>query len=218
MAIGALDTVVRSPQEVSIQKSLGKDDFLKLFVMQLRFQNPLNPMNNTEFTAQLAQFSALEQLNNMNIKLQNLLFFQNSLQNTLANNLIGRMIKIPGNEIYLKDRSEIGYTLQEDAQNVKMSIYNSNGKLVKEIYLGQQKSGENNYVWDGTDSSGNHLPEGYYKIQIDAFNKSGTPVNVSTEVYRKVTGITFDNNITYLVVDNSLEVQLSDIKEIKGGE
>ncbi|MGB9715107.1 MAG: flagellar hook assembly protein FlgD [Thermodesulfovibrionales bacterium] len=218
MAIEAIDTINRPQQEASIQKSLGKDDFLKLFVMQLRFQNPLNPMNNTEFTAQLAQFSALEQLNNMNAKLQNLLLFQNSLQNTLANNLIGRMIKFPGNEVYLKDRAEIGYTLQEDAQNVKISIYNSNSGPVREIYLGQQKSGENNYVWDGTDNSGNLLPEGYYKIKVEAFNKSGNTVDVSTEVYRKVTGITFDNNITYLVVDNSLKVQLSDIKEIKGGE
>lgn len=217
MAIEALDTISRPSQEVSIQKNLGKDDFLKLFVMQLRFQNPLNPMNNTEFTAQLAQFSSLEQLNNMNSKLQDLLLFQNSLQNTLATTLLGREIKIPGNEIYLKDESEISYVLQEDASNVKISIYNSGGEPVREIYLGQQKTGEKSYVWDGTDNSSNHLPEGYYNIKVEAFNKSGNPVNVSTEVYRKVTGITFDDNITYLVIDDSSKIQLSDIKEIKGG-
>lgn len=217
MAIEALNSISEPSQEVTTQKSLGKDDFLKLFIMQLRFQNPLNPMDSTEFTAELAQFSALEQLNNMNTKLQDLLLFQNSIQNTLANNLIGRTVKISGNELYLRDNAEIGYVLQEDAANVMVSIYNSNGELVRQVDLGKQTSGDRSYVWDGTDGNGYHLPEGYYRVKVQAFNNSGNPISVSTDTYRKVTGITFDNNITYLILDDSLKVQLSDIKEIKGG-
>jgi flagellar basal-body rod modification protein FlgD len=217
MAIQAIDNISKNSQEVNAQKTLGKDDFLKLFIMQLRFQNPLNPMDNTEFTAQLAQFSALEQLNNMNTKLKDLLLFQNSIQNTLANNLIGRSVKISGDGLYLRDNAEIGYLLQEDAAKVIISIYNSNGELVRHIDLGKQTSGDKSYVWDGTDNSGNHLAEGYYQVKVDAFNNSGNPVSVSTDTYRKVTGITFDDNITYLIVDDSLKIKLSDIKEIKGG-
>jgi len=217
MAITAVDSSYNTAQRASPEKTLGKDDFLKLFVTQLRAQNPLNPMNNTEFTAQLAQFSSLEQLNNMNMQLHDLLLYQNSLQNTLSSTLIGRKVKISGNEVYLKDNAEISYALQEDVSKVKISVYSSSGELVKEVNLGQQTSGEKNYVWDGTDNSGNHLPEGHYQIKVEALDDSGNPVNVSTMVYGTVTGITFDNNITYLIVNNTLKIQLNEIKEIKGG-
>jgi len=217
MAITAVDSSYNTAQRASPEKTLGKDDFLKLFVTQLRAQNPLNPMNNTEFTAQLAQFSSLEQLNNISMQLHDLLLYQNSLQNTLSNTLIGRKVKISGNEVYLKDNAEISYALQEDVSKVKISVYSSSGELVKEVNLGQQTSGEKNYVWDGTDNSGNHLPEGHYQIKVEALNDSGTPVNVSTMVYGTVTGITFDNNITYLIVNNTLKIQLNEIKEIQGG-
>jgi flagellar basal-body rod modification protein FlgD len=217
MAITAVDNSYNSIQRASPGKTLGKDDFLKLLVTQLRFQNPLSPLDNTEFTAQLAQFSSLEQLNNINTQLHDLLLFQNSLQNTLTSSLIGKQVKIPGNEVYLKDTSEISYTLQENASKIKISVYNSGGELVKEVNLGQQTSGEKSYVWDGTDNSGNHLPEGHYQIKVEAFDDSGDPVNVSTVVYGTITGITFENNITYLIVDNKTKIQLSDIKEIQGG-
>ena len=217
MAITAVDSSYNTAQRASPEKTLGKDDFLKLFVTQLRAQNPLNPMNNTEFTAQLAQFSSLEQLNNISMQLHDLLLYQNSLQNTLSSTLIGRKVKISGNEVYLKDNAEISYALQEDVSKVKISVYSSSGELVKEVNLGQQTSGEKNYVWDGTDNSGNHLPEGHYQIKVEALDDSGTPVNVSTMVYGTVTGITFDNNITYLIVNNTLKIQLNEIKEIQGG-
>ena len=217
MAITAVDSSYNTAQRASPEKTLGKDDFLKLFVTQLRAQNPLNPINNTEFTAQLAQFSSLEQLNNMNMQLHDLLLYQNSLQNTLSSTLIGRKVKISGNEVYLKDNAEISYALQEDVSKVKISVYSSSGELVKEVNLGQQTSGEKNYVWDGTDNSGNHLPEGHYQIKVEALDDAGAPVNVSTMVYGTVTGITFDNNITYLIVNNTLKIQLNEIKEIQGG-
>jgi flagellar basal-body rod modification protein FlgD len=153
----------------------------------------------------------------MNMQLHDLLLYQNSLQNTLSSTLIGRKVKISGNEVYLKDNAEISYALQEDVSKVKISVYSSSGELVKEVNLGQQTSGEKNYVWDGTDNSGNHLPEGHYQIKVEALNDSGTPVNVSTMVYGTVTGITFDNNITYLIINNTLKIQLNEIKEIQGG-
>jgi len=217
MAITAVNNSYNAAQSTSTNQILGKDDFLKLFTMQLRYQDPLNPMSNTEFTAQLAQFSSLEQLSNISSQLHDLLVYQNSLQNTLTNDLIGRKVKVSGNEVYLKDKAEISYTLQSDASQAKISVYNSSGDLVRTVDLGQQTSGEQNYVWDGKDNNGVQLPEGKYQMKVDALDASGNPVNVSTMVYGTVTGITFDNNITYLIIDDSTRIQLSDIKEIKGG-
>jgi flagellar basal-body rod modification protein FlgD len=217
MAISAVDNSSISTQSASPNKTLGKDDFLKLFTMQLRYQDPLKPLDNTEFTSQLAQFSSLEQLDNINTQLKDLLLYQNSLQNTLTNNLIGRKVKISGNEVHLKEKAEICYTLPQEVSKVQVSIYNSSGALVKEVAIGQQTSGEQSYVWDGIDNSGNPLPEGQYKFNIKAFDASGNPVDVATTAYGTVTGITFDNNTTYLIIDEILKIQLSEIKEIKGG-
>jgi len=77
-------------------KTLGKDEFLRLFVTQLRAQNPLNPMDGSGFTAQMAQFSSLEQLTNMNSKMDALVLYQTSLQNTLTADLIGKQVAIDG--------------------------------------------------------------------------------------------------------------------------
>ena len=86
-----------APQAAS-QKTVGKDEFLKLFVTQLKFQDPLSPMDSTGFTTQLAQFSSLEQLTNLNDGMKSLLLSQNSLQNSLSANLIGKKVGFQGKD------------------------------------------------------------------------------------------------------------------------
>lgn len=81
-------------------KTLGKEDFLRLFTTQLRAQNPLNPMDSADFTAQLAQFSSLEQLTNLNTQMNSMLLFQGSLQNMLTADLIGKQVKTDGGEFH----------------------------------------------------------------------------------------------------------------------
>ncbi|NTW60003.1 MAG: hypothetical protein HGB21_14090 [Nitrospirae bacterium] len=82
------------------KKELGKDDFLQLFTTQLRAQDPLKPMDSTEFTSQMAQFSSLEQLTNINTNLNNLLLFQNSLQNVSATGMIGKRVTLSNDEVH----------------------------------------------------------------------------------------------------------------------
>lgn len=196
-------------------KTLGKEDFLRLFTTQLRYQNPINPMDSTEFTSQLAQFSSLEQLFNIGSQLKDLLLYQNSLQNTLTANIIGKEIRYEGDSIYLRDNALINYSLTIPASQVKITIYDSTGKAVRTVELNNQSDGPQSYQWDGKDSEGNNLPEGEYKIKIEAFDSKGNPVEVSTLSSGIVTGMTFENNITYLVIDDSIKVQLGQVREIK---
>ncbi len=198
-------------------KTLGKDDFLKLLATQLRFQNPLNPMNSTEFTSQLAQFSSLEQLYNVGEKLNDLLLYQNSLQNTLTAGLIGKVVRISGNKVLLQGTAEIGYSLAQEAVKGTIRIHDPSGRLVREISLAHQAAKNQSVLWDGRDSSGNTLPDGQYSFSIEAFDASGNQVSAETMTFGTVTGITFENNLTYLIIDERVKVQLSDIQEIKGG-
>lgn len=220
MAISA--TSITSPtnpaQGASGTQTLGQDQFLQLFVKQLQYQNPLNPMDASAFTSQLAQFSSLEQLTNLNTQMKTLLVYQNSLQNTLTINLIGKQVKIAGDSISLKNnKADVNFTLSKDASKVTISIYNSSGSLVRTIDAGQHAAGDNSYQWDGKDSNGNILPDGQYQVKVEASDSSGNPVGAATTSYGTVTGITYENNTTYLVVNGTIKVLLSDIKEIIGG-
>ena len=86
-------TTVTTP--ASAQQPLGKEDFLKLLVAQLSAQDPLNPMDSREFTAQLAQFSALEQMTNVNSTLEELVTAQQAMGNSSMISLIGKLVDIP---------------------------------------------------------------------------------------------------------------------------
>jgi len=203
-----------SQQNAGPKKTLGKDEFLKLLTMQLRYQSPLNPMNNTEFTSQLAQLSSLEALNNMVKQMNDMLLYQNSIQNTLTLNLIGKNVKFSGDQINLKDKGELNYSLSADASKVTISILDSSGKLIRKVDAGQQNAGANNYVWDGKDASGNKMPDGSYSFKIEASDASGKPVEVTTISRGQVTGIAFENNTTYIVIDGKIKLQLNEILEI----
>ena len=195
-------------------QTMGKDDFLRLFVTQMRSQNPLNPMDSAAFTAQLAQFSSLEQLTNIGSQLKDLLVNQNSLQNTLTTSFIGRNVRFTGDKLYLKDKAEISYALPSVAAKVKITVSDSAGKVVREINLGPQAAGNNRYTWDGRDSQGTALPEGSYGIKVEAVDAEGKPIAAESFTQGVVTGVTFENNVTCLIIDGKTRIQLSDIKEI----
>jgi flagellar basal-body rod modification protein FlgD len=198
-------------------KSLGKDEFLKLLTAQLKAQDPMNPMDSTNFTAQLAQFSSLEQMTNMNASLTNMLASQNSLQNTMAMSFIGKKVSFDGNAIKLNGQASLRYSLAGDSASVMVSISDSKGALVRRDVLTNQPAGANTYAWNGRDQYGNLLPAGDYHYTVDAANSSGQTVIASPLSSGTVTGISYDNNSMYLNIDGTTRIQLSDIKEIQGG-
>lgn len=199
------------------QDTVSKDDFLRLFTTQLRAQNPLNPMNSTEFTAQLAQFSSLEQLTNINDELKKLTLYQGSLQNTLATGMIGKSVKALGDEVTLKGTGQISYSLGRDAATSTVSIYDASGRLVRTLSNAGQKAGMNTVAWDGRDTAGVTQPDGNYKVKVQAADVSGAPVQVTTLRSGTVTGVTFSDNTAYLVIDGAAKIQLGEVREITGG-
>lgn len=201
-------------QTSSTTKTVDKNDFLKLFVTQLQYQNPLSPMDSTGFTSQLAQFSSLEQLTNINAAMNNLTAYQGSMQNTLAAGLIGKNVKVAGNQVSLNGTATVNYTLTAPSAQTKISIYDSTGKIVRQADLGSKSAGAATYAWDGKDALGNTLPDGAYTVAVEAVDAAGKPVPATTMTYGKVTGIIFENNATYLVVDGKLRVRPGDIQEI----
>ncbi len=213
-----------APTQTYGKQTLGQDDFMNLLLQELSHQDPLNPMDSKEFTVQMTSFSTLEGINNMtkslggiediNLNLQNLLAYQQSMQNATVTNMIGKTVKMDGSFSHLSDTASMNYDLPEDAATVRITIRNSAGRPVYVEDLGPQVSGSNQYVWDGTDPSGAKLAEGTYSFDIEARNDSGQLVNSTTQSSGHVTGVTYDNGLAYLVLDNSTRVDVGDVKTI----
>ncbi len=194
---------------------LGKDDFLNLLVAQLKNQDPLNPADSTEFTAQLAQFSSLEQLSNINENLEYLQGFQNSINNSQAVSFIGKDVKVNGNSIMLNDgiSDAINFELEEDACEVYVNIYDDTGGFVNVIEGGPLSAGEQTINWDGNDKNGNRVFDGKYNFEVLATDADGNMINTKTYITGRVTAVVYKNGISYLVAGDQ-EVPVGDVIRI----
>ena len=141
MAIDGVKSIdVNPPTQGYGKQSLGQEDFMRLLLQELANQDLLNPMDSKEFTVQMTQFSTLEGINKMtqsmagiddiNLNLQNLLDYQQSMQNATVTNMIGKTVKMDGSFSHLGQTAAMNYDLPEDAAAVRITIKNTAGNLV----------------------------------------------------------------------------------------
>jgi flagellar basal-body rod modification protein FlgD len=208
----AADTASTSAAKDKIAEQ--KNMFLTLLVKQLEYQDPLNPMENTEFTAQLAQFSQLESIAEMNSNMELMAQYQSSLNSMTAASFIGKQVNASGNIInYSGGESTINFNLEDNAATVTVKIYNSEGTVVRTVDMNNVQDGDLSYTWDGKDDSGKTVSSGTYYFNISATDYSGSAVNTSTYANGTVTGVKFENGAIYLQIGDK-EVALADITAI----
>lgn len=198
---------------------MGKDDFMKLMIEQLKYQDPLNPMESQEFAAQLAQFSSLEQLSNLNSAVNesinaNYLLTQ-SINNTLTATLIGKEVKFAGNELQNNGDNTVkfGYTLPANANDVTVSIYDSAGNIVRKFEHQPSTQGDHKLSWDFTDNDGKKLEKGKYTVKVEVKTDDETAMTAQIFQYGSITGVRFTENGTKILIDGE-EFLLSDVLEI----
>jgi flagellar basal-body rod modification protein FlgD len=200
----------------AIQKNLGKDDFLKLLVTQLRFQDPLSPDDPKEFVAQLAQFSSLEQQINANQNLESVGQSVSSLKESLGMsrgvNLLGKTVKGLSNSLSLSGGQVNGasYQLPGEAKEVTITIFDSAGGLVRTLKSGSQAAGLHEFSWDGKDAQGATLPDGSYTYQVAALDSQGKSLEVTNYFTGKVQEVFQDQRGIWLKIDGR-EVPLDNI-------
>jgi flagellar basal-body rod modification protein FlgD len=200
------------------KKDLGKDDFLNLLVTQMTNQNPLEPMGDTEFLAQMAQFSSLEQMQNIASGMDMLALTQTAATNSQMVNLIGKRVLIPGSEISLDGKSPIDITFHLDGNlppSANIEIKDASGTLVRTISVNHFENGKNKIVFDGKDNSGVPLEKGNYSYRLVTGDDSEIE-SLTTYSNYYVDAVAYEGTNILLKSDNAT-INLSDIHEVIGG-
>jgi flagellar basal-body rod modification protein FlgD len=202
--------------------TLGKDDFLKLLVKQLQNQDPMNPLDSSQFATQLAQFSSVEQLANINSNLEasistNQLMAQ-SIGNSMASSMIGRDVKASGNTLQWNGSDDVrfGYTLAAQGLKSKVTISDSNGETVQVIDGTGVDAGDTNVTWNGKNINGQEMPAGKYTFKVEVTDAQDKDVTSSPFVLGSITGVRFTASGTVFLVDGA-EIPVANILEILNG-
>ena len=169
-AAGAVMDQYQHKTKAGGKEELGKNEFLELLVAQLNNQNPLEPQNNGDFIAQLAQFSTVEGVEKLNGSMESILSGYQSSQALQASSLVGRKVIIPADKAVV-DTSETfkaSMVLPQSSSNVYVNVYSGDGTLATRINMGAQEAGNVSFMWDGKNSDGETMPPGTYKFEAQA--------------------------------------------------
>ena len=213
-AIGA-----NSDRDLNERKTeLGQDDFFALLTTQLAQQDPFKPLDNTEFIAQMAQFSSLESLQAMQNSFADLAASMTSNQALQASALVGRTVLVPSNVASYDGATAVDgiVALADPAEGATLVIEDENGQLIRTIELGDLEQGPNEFNWDGTDENGNTVAPGFYSISVTG-SVYGQETNLPTGVYARVDSVNLGgtNGGIFLNLDGLGSVSLDDVSQIK---
>jgi flagellar basal-body rod modification protein FlgD len=197
-----------------MKKSLGmnKDDFMKLFIAQLQYQDPLKPQDPSAMLDQLSQLTMVEQSYNTNTALTNLLTAQNNSIGLTAVSFIGKDVKANGNVTTFDGSTPaaLEFNLPSSAASAQITIKDSSGNTVRTATLGSTNAGDYAFSWDGRNSSGTSLPAGSYNFAVTASSASGSAITATTYTTGKVDGVDLSGSTPMLTIGTT-SVALSDV-------
>ena len=214
--LGSQESRLAASNTPQNKTSMGQDDFLTILVAQLTHQDPLNPMEDTEMTSQLTQFSSLEQLTNINDGIKSLGESMTQSDMLSAVSFIGKEIKAEGYKISVNEgnASTIYYGFGEPVSEIFMNIYDDEGAIIRTVELGSKEAGTYQYEWDGRNEGGDLVPDGTYGIGILGRDLTGGAVMVQTEISGTVDAVVNENGTQYLRLKDGRFISFLNVKEI----
>lgn len=214
--LGRAERELYSQKNFTGSSELDKEDFLTLLVTQMTHQDPLNPMSDQDFTAQLAEFSSLEQLTNINDNITGMNEKSSAEDIVNAAAFIGKEVRAQGTSLSVGDDnvSSLYYYLQDNAADVYVNIMDEGGNIVRTVNFGSLAAGEHEFQWDGKDASGQDVANGVYQIYMAATGSNDQPILVHTEVSGKVNGVQNLGGTHYLRLADGRVVNFMEVYEV----
>jgi len=193
-------------------KDLDRTTFLRLLTTQLQNQDPMNPMNNEEFVAQLATFAQLEQLMSMKDSMDAVVQGMASVNNVAMADLMGKDVVAVGSAVHYSGSGDkdIHYNASVPLEGAICNIYNENGKMIRTLEVGDVPAGEGSVVWNGRDTTGKRVDEGDYAFKFVARDASGEFLQVDGLVVGQVTEMDYSSGSPRPAVDG-IPILLNDI-------
>jgi flagellar basal-body rod modification protein FlgD len=223
MAIDAYGNTVGSAAAVAAATTataenknvLGKDDFLKLLLLQMKYQDPTSPMETEQILQQTSQLATLEASTNTNKALETLASSLTSSMQYSGISAIGRIADTGSNAVVLEKGKSVDFQLYfpDGVKTGKVNILDKNGKTLRSIDVGATDAGVAKYTWDGKDTGGSRLDEGIYYVESAYTKTDGTTATSRVGTY-PIESIKFDSGKTYAKLGSSY-VDFSTIKEVR---
>ncbi|MFA6238991.1 MAG: flagellar hook assembly protein FlgD [Bacteriovorax sp.] len=196
-------------------ETLGKDGFMKLLAHQLKNQDPMKPMDQKDFSANLAQFSQLEQLTAMNKKFDGLTANNDNEKRFQGASLLGKKIVTSGTTVDYGGEGkniELPFYLERAAKNVMIRIYDDKNQMIGKIDQEDLGKGQQGVTWDGIGLDGQIAPKDTYHFDVIAFDDKNEKFMGATRAEGLVTGVRFENGETILDVAGGKKVFLKDVE------
>ncbi|GLH70441.1 basal-body rod modification protein FlgD [Geothrix rubra] len=217
MITAATTTASTTPSTSSTAKNtLNQDSFLQLLVAQLKNQDPTSSsaMDPNQMVQQLTSFSSLEQATQTNSLLQGLLEKNQALFQAQAVSMVGKTVKVDGSGFSLKGgQASMGLNLSA-AADVTLTVTDANGNIVTTLPEGNLGKGDQTLTWNGTDASGNQLPDGDYKVTVTAKSLSGAAVPYTTSLIRKIDSMAFNTDGSISLYSNGQAFSLANVIQV----
>ncbi|AMK12587.1 flagellar hook assembly protein FlgD [Pseudodesulfovibrio indicus] len=211
------DTLISSTAVASTttesSTSLTSEDFITLLCTELQYQDPTEPLDNSQMVDQMTQYSQLEELADLNDKMDSLNESIEAMGSAYGLDYLGKQVEANGHTIakHDDDISTLYLTLDDDAAELTINIYNSEGKIVESQIYADVDSGTVAFQWDGTDYDGNEVSNGQYYIIATATDAEGDSVGCTSTTTGTVTGVSNTENGVVLTLSDGRSVYLADV-------
>jgi flagellar basal-body rod modification protein FlgD len=202
---------------VAPQKVLGQQDFLNLLTLQMQNQDPTDPVDNTKMISDMANFSSLQAMQDLNTTVGSISQMLNMSQAVQASTLVGHDVVVSGTTVTLANGSApvAMVNLDQSLTDVHAQLRDASGNLVREYTWDTLPAGQGDLKWDGKDSNGNAVMQGSYQLSAWGTDSSGARATVGTLVANKVTSVDLASTGATLNLADGSQTSLSNVQQIR---
>ncbi len=196
------------------RNTLTRDDFMNLFVTQLQYQDPMNPMNSADMSSQLAQFNMVDLMYKNNDAMNRLVESDQSRTRFDAVAFLGHQVRYEGNDLQVTSDGPLPFDLEnsDPVASCVITIKDTNGSLVKSWDMGALSPGKHALDWDGTDALGEAVGPGKYSVDVKALNDKGDEVSITSWTSGMISKVDYpDEGLPLLSIEDGPEIALNKI-------